>query len=175
MQPSLRRAPTVTRAFAEALLGGRLASRVGLGELIMEHEPHERPGPASWATGAAMLISTRAAAEIGPWDESFLLYGEETEYALRAADRGWALWYEPEAVMMHVGGTQTVTNADLFALLVVNRVRLFRARHGRMRSLTYQAAVVLGELVRAAAGRPTAAAALRSLLLPSHRMRELPQ
>ena len=26
---------------------------------------------------------------MGPWDESFLLYSEETEFIFRAADRGW--------------------------------------------------------------------------------------
>jgi len=75
--------------------------------------------------GAALLISLDAAADIGTWDESFLLYGEETEYALRAAEHGRELWYEPDAVMAHVGGTRTATDPRLFALLTVNRVRLF--------------------------------------------------
>lgn len=105
LQPSLRRRPTVGRALAESLLGGRLAGRIGvLGEMITDPARYERPGPAVWATGAAMLIAAEAARDIGPWDESFLLYSEETEYALRAADRGWTLWYEPAAVVEHIGG-----------------------------------------------------------------------
>lgn len=174
-QPSLRRTPTLAGAAAEAVLGGPVASRLGVGELMMEAAPHERPGPASWATGAAMLLSTRMIGEIGPWDESFLLYGEETEYALRANDFGWGLWFDPAAEMVHVGGTQTVSNPDLFALLAVNRVRLFRRRHGRPAALAYHAVVVLGELVRAGLGRRPSRRALVALVRPSRRMAELPR
>lgn len=175
VQPSLRRYPTLRRAVAEALLGGRTAARIGdLGELIYDPRHYEAAKPATWATGAALLISLDAAAEIGRWDESFLLYGEETEYALRTAERGWELWYEPDAVMEHVGGTQTVTNPDLFALLTVNRVRLFSRNHGRVASVAYHATITLGEVLRAATGRRPARAAVVALLRPSRRLRVLP-
>ncbi len=175
LQPSLRRQTTLPRTVAEALVGGGLASRLGgLGELIMEPEHYRSPGPTVWATGAAMLVSMRAARDIGPWDESFLLYGEETEFALRAADRGWELWYEPGSVMDHVGGEQTVTNPSLFALLTVNRVQLYRRRHCAVAGAVHYAAVTLGEAIRAAGGRRTARAALTTLLRPSRRLRELP-
>jgi N-acetylglucosaminyl-diphospho-decaprenol L-rhamnosyltransferase len=175
IQPSLRRPPTLPRAAAEAVVGGRVASRLGgLGELIMEPGPYLQPGPAVWATGAAMLVSMTAARDIGPWDESFLLYGEETEFALRAADRGWELWYEPASVMEHVGGEQTVTNPSLYALLTVNRVQLYRRRHGPATSTAYFGAVVLGEMRRAASGRHNAWAALAALLRPSQRLTKLP-
>jgi GT2 family glycosyltransferase len=174
LQPSLRRPPTLGRAVAEAVLGGRLASRLGIGELIMEPAVHGRPGPTSWATGAALLISTRAAADIGPWDESLLLYGEEVDFQLRAGERGWTIWFEPASVMDHVGGTQTVTNPGLFALLAVNRVRVYRRAHGRLAGLAYHAAVTMGELLRAAAGRRPSRAAVVALLRPSRRLTALP-
>ncbi|MFC4112815.1 glycosyltransferase family 2 protein [Nonomuraea zeae] len=171
---SLRRAPTVRGALAEALIGGRLADRVGaLGEMITDPGRYERPGPAVWATGAAMLISTAAISDIGPWDESFLLYSEETEYALRAGDLGWTLWYESTAVVEHIGGEAKV-NPMLAALLTVNRVRLFRRRRGRLASAAFYLAVLLGEAIRAAAGRRTARASLVALLRPSRRLRALP-
>ncbi|MFC7590533.1 glycosyltransferase family 2 protein [Nonomuraea antimicrobica] len=171
---SLRRTPTVRRALAEALIGGRLAGRIGaLGEMVADPGRYERPGPADWATGAAMLISATALAEIGPWDESFLLYSEETEYALRAADAGWTLWYEPAAVIEHIGG-EAKTSPMLAALLTVNRVRLFRLRRGRVASAGFYIAVLLGETMRAAAGRRTARASVVALLRPSRRLRALP-
>src|SRR2546423_9107597 len=128
LQPSLRRWPTVGRALAEAVIGGKLAGRIGsLGELVTDPKVYERPGPAAWATGAAMLISVEAIRDIGPWDESFLLYSEETEYAMRAADRGWTLWYEPTGVVEHIGGEANV-NPLRPSLLVGNKSRLFRRR-----------------------------------------------
>jgi GT2 family glycosyltransferase len=171
LQPSLHRQPTVTRALTEALIGGHRAG--GLGELITDPEPYRRPGPAVWATGAAMLISTTTMREIGPWEESFLLYSEEVEFALRAADHGWVLWYEPDAVVEHIGG-ESSTNPMLAALLAVNRVRLFRARRGPLAGTAYFVAVTTGQLIRAIAGRRTARAAVVALLCPSRRITTLP-
>jgi N-acetylglucosaminyl-diphospho-decaprenol L-rhamnosyltransferase len=173
LQPSLRRTPTVLGALAESVLGGGLAGRIGLGELITSSRAHRRPGEAVWATGAAMLITAAALRELGPWDESFLLYSEETEYALRAADRGWRLWYEPAAVIEHIGGDIAV-NPTLAAMSVVNKVRLFRTRRGRPAWAAYYAAVTLGLVVRTLAGRDTARASLLALTQPSRRLRALP-
>ncbi|MFF0867866.1 glycosyltransferase family 2 protein [Nonomuraea sp. NPDC003560] len=171
---SLRRTPAVRRALAESLVGGRLAGRIGtLGEMVVDPARYERPGPADWATGAAMLVSATALARLGPWDESFLLYSEETEYALRAADAGWTLWYEPAAVVEHIGG-EAKTSPMLAALLTVNRVRLFRRRRGRVATAGFYLAVLLGEAMRAAAGRRTARASVVALLRPSRRLRALP-
>ncbi len=176
LQLSLRRLPTVTRAFVEAVIGGDRAARVGsLGERIANPRLYDRQGPACWATGAAMLISVDVWRDIGPWDESFLLYSEETDFALRARDRGWQLWFEPAAVMEHIGGENVTTNPALFALLAVNRVRLFRQRNGHLRGAAYHAAVALGEAIRAAAGRRTARAAVVALVRPSRRLRALPE
>jgi GT2 family glycosyltransferase len=173
LQPSLRREPTVLRALVEALLPGGLAGRLGpLGELVTDPLVYERPGVTAWATGAAMLLSVQALREIGPWDESFLLYSEETEYSLRAADKGWYTWYEPAAVFEHIGG-ESGTNPTLASLLTVNRVVLFRRRHNRVHSAAYFAAVAVGHCIRAAAGRSTSRASIAALLQPSRRVREL--
>jgi GT2 family glycosyltransferase len=173
LQPSLRRNPSVRRALVEAVIGGRLAGRIGtVGELITDPREYERPRPAVWATGAAMLISVVAMAQIGLWDESFLLYSEETEFALRAADLGWSLWYEPAALVEHIGG-EASTNPMLAALLAVNKVRLFRRRRGPLPSLVYYVAVVVGEGARALTGRRTARAAFIALIRPSRRIETL--
>ncbi|MGQ0576441.1 MAG: glycosyltransferase family 2 protein [Pseudonocardia sp.] len=177
VQPSLRLAPTLARAGAEALLGGTRAARLGhgrLAELMTDPRHYVQARRVVWATGGALLLSTVAARDAGPWDESFLLYGEETEYALRLADRGWHLWFEPAAVMEHVGGTHTVTDPTLYALQVWNRVRLYRRRHGPVAGAAYHAVVTLGELLRAAGGRPSCRAALGMLLRPSRRLTALP-
>jgi N-acetylglucosaminyl-diphospho-decaprenol L-rhamnosyltransferase len=173
LQPSLRRRPSARRALVEAVIGGRLAGRIGtFGELITDPREYERPRAAVWATGAAMLISVVAMQQIGLWDESFLLYSEETDFALRAADSGWSLWYEPTALVEHIGG-EASTNPMLAALLCVNRVRLFRQRRGGLAGLVYYLAVVLGEGARALAGRRTSRAAIVALLRPSRRIDKL--
>ncbi|GAA1610412.1 glycosyltransferase family 2 protein [Nonomuraea maheshkhaliensis] len=175
LQPSLRRMPTVGRAVAEAVVGGALAGRMGtVGELVTDPRDYARPGAFAWATGAALMLSPRMIREVGAWDESFLLYSEETDYCLRAADLGWATWYEPASVIEHIGGASGV-DPVLASLLVVNKVRLFRRRHGPVRGTAYYVAVLAGEAVRALAGRRTSRASVVALLRPSRRMTALPQ
>ncbi|MGW4793195.1 glycosyltransferase family 2 protein [Nonomuraea sp. NPDC004297] len=175
LQPSLRRTPTVGRAVVEAVIGGGLAGRLGtLGELVTDPRDYARPGAFAWATGAAMLLSPRLIREVGPWDESFLLYSEETDYCLRAADLGWATWYEPASVIEHIGGDSGV-NPMLASMLVVNKVRLYRRRHGPVAGMAYYLAVLAGEAVRALAGRRTSRASVAALVRPSLRTTALPQ
>ncbi|PRX61398.1 GT2 family glycosyltransferase [Nonomuraea fuscirosea] len=175
LQPSLRRMPTVGRAVAEAVVGGALAGRMGTaGELVTDPRDYARPGAFAWATGAALMLAPRMIREVGAWDESFLLYSEETDYCLRAADLGWATWYEPASVVEHIGGASGI-DPVLASLLVVNKVRLFRRRHGPVRGTAYYVAVLAGEAVRALAGRRTSRASVVALLRPSRRMTALPQ
>ncbi|MCL6538825.1 MAG: glycosyltransferase family 2 protein [Acidothermus sp.] len=161
--PSLRRAPTLGRAFAEAVLGNMRASKLRLGEIITDPRAYRRPTVAAWATGCAMLIDIRCLRAVGPWDESFFLYSEETDFALRARDAGWLLRLEPDAEIVHVGGESRIAPA-LWALLTVNRVRLYRKRHGPPAAACFRAVVAAREALRAVLGRPTSRAALRALV-----------
>lgn len=173
LQPTLRRLPTVRGALAEALLGGERAGRAGgRGELVFDEREHDRPGRPAWVTGCVLLMSAPVLADVGPWDESFLLYSEETDFIFRARDRGWTLWYEPAAVVEHRGG-ESGTHPGLAALLVVNKVTLYRRRNGRPRSAAYFLAVLLGESIRALTGRRTSRATVIALLRPSRRIASL--
>jgi GT2 family glycosyltransferase len=177
LQPSIRHAPSVGRALAEAALG-RLATRLGgpggLGELVTDPRPHARPGPVAWATGAAMLLARQTIEQVGPWDESFLLYSEETDFCLRAADHGLVTWYEPAAVLEHIGGEQH-NSALLSKLAVVNRVTLFRRRHNPLHAAAFYAVVTAGEGIRALLGRKVSRACFAALVRPSRRVTQLPQ
>ncbi|MFI6455612.1 glycosyltransferase [Streptosporangium amethystogenes] len=171
---SLRRRPTVLRALGEALLGGHRAGRIHpLGELVVEPAAYRRPHTVDWVTGAAWLVSRACLDALGPLDERYFLYSEETEYMLRAGEAGFAVRYEPRAVAVHLGGEQS-TSSRLWALSAANRVRMHRERYGRPRGRLMRLAVGLNELVRAVArggkGGRRHRAALRELVT----MREWP-
>lgn len=161
---SLRRESTVTRALGEAVLGNRRAGRFPRwSELVTDPAAYAARTHADWATGALMAVSGDCLADCGPWDESFFLYSEETEYCLRARDLGHRTRLEPGARATHLGGDSRVS-PRLWSLLVVNRVRLHRRRHGFAASTAFRGAVLLRELSRAALGRRPARAAVRALL-----------
>lgn len=172
--PTLRREPTLARVVGEAVLGGGRAGRFPRwGEVVTDPAAYGHRVTADWATGALMLISSTCSQAVGPWNESFFLYSEETDYCLRARARGCALIYEPDAVAVHLGGESGVSPA-LYALLTVNRSRLYRRVHGPILGAAFWSTLLLGEAVRAAAGRATSKAAVGALLRPptaNHRIR----
>ncbi len=160
---SLRWEPTLLRAIGEALLGGHRAARhPALGDMIRDPDTYVDGATADWATGAVMAISRPVLDAIGGWDESFFLYSEETDYALRARDAGFALSFVADAEVMHPGGEMS-RSPMLWSMLAVNRVRLYRRRHGFVAGGAYWLVVLLNESARAVLGRPTHRAAVRAL------------
>jgi N-acetylglucosaminyl-diphospho-decaprenol L-rhamnosyltransferase len=168
---SLRREPTVLRAWGDALLGARRAGRYpALGEVVTQRQRYDREAVTDWAEGSTLLISAECWQRCAPWDESFFLYSEETEFALRARDAGLVTRYVPSARAVHLEG-DSGQSPGLWTLLVLNRVRLFRRRNGRIRTAAYWAALLTREASRAALGKATSRAAARALVSP-RRLRE---
>jgi GT2 family glycosyltransferase len=166
---SLRREPTVMRALGEALLGGDRAGRhPELGEVIVDPRAYDAPRFVDWASGAAMLISDECLNAVGSFDESMFLYSEETDFLLRARDRGFEVAYTPDAEMVHLGG-EAHTSPRLYALMARNRCRLFARRNGAVAAAGFWAALLLGESLRALAGREVSRAAVAALLTPPSR------
>jgi GT2 family glycosyltransferase len=160
----LRREPTVMRAWGDALLGAHRAGRYRrLGELMTGAHHYTVETTADWAVGSAMLVSRECWDRLGGWDESFFLYSEETDFALRARDAGLVTCLAPAARAVHLEG-ESKTSPGLWALLMLNRVRLHRRRHGLLATGAYWSALVVREASRAALGRRTSARAARALL-----------
>ncbi len=126
---SLRREPTVWRTLG---LGD---SRVPLlSEVVREDRAYDAEHEAEWATGAVMLLDRATFDDLGGFDEWFFMYSEETDYCLRARDRGRPTVFTPHAVAVHVGGGSG-RSPDLYALQVLNRIRLHRRRHALVATL----------------------------------------
>jgi N-acetylglucosaminyl-diphospho-decaprenol L-rhamnosyltransferase len=168
---SLRRTPSVLRAWADALFG---AERVGrfplLGEIVSDPAAYESEHATPWAEGSTQLISTDCWNTCGEWDESYFLYSEETEYDLRIRDFGRVVWYQPRASAQHLEGG-SAENPRQWSLLVANRIKLFRARHGVASTFLFWCAMVVREATRSVLGKRTSRAAIRDLLSPA-RLRE---
>lgn len=163
IQRSLRREPTVWRA-----LGLGRTGHPALSEYVLEDSAYERPGDFDWALGAAMAVSRECLDSVGDWDESFFLYSEETDFCLRARDRGWATRYLPDSVVVHSGGGSGRSDAT-HTMQIVNRVRLYARRNPGPRAWAYWALTILSELSWLGRGHPQSWASVKGLLLPSHR------
>jgi GT2 family glycosyltransferase len=163
---SMRREPTVARAFGDAILGARRAGRfAAIGEVVSDLQQYECKQRTDWAEGSAQLISTECWEACGPWDESFFLYSEETEYNLRARDLGYATLYVPTARATHLVGGSGISD-DLWTMQVLNRIKLFRRRHDRLATTLFWLATLIREASRAALGRGNSRSAASALLRP---------
>lgn len=165
---SLRREPTVLRTLGLSRTGSpRLA------ETVTDPADYATAHEVDWATGAVLAVDRRCYEELGGLDESFFMYSEETDLCLRAGDAGWSTWYTPEAVATHAGGGSG-RNPDLYAMQVLNRVRLYRRRHTLPASIAFLGFTLLRETRHAASGDIDARRACEAVLVPRRRPRLLP-
>jgi len=163
---SMRREPSVLRAWGDALLGARRAGRCRvLGEVVTDPRCYDAAAVTDWAEGSTLLISAECWRRCAPWDESFFLYSEETDFALRARDAGLVTRYVPSARAVHLEGG-SATSPGLWTLVVLNRLRLFRHRNGMARTAVYWAALAVREATRGVLGKKTSRAALKALASP---------
>ncbi|MCO5062888.1 MAG: glycosyltransferase family 2 protein [Rhizobiaceae bacterium] len=160
---TIRQEPTLRGVWAEAVLGGHRAARLGYGEVMGNPALYESEQSVDWATGSALMVSPAARTAAGKWDESFFLYSEEVDYQRRVREAGFKIIYEPNAKVMHKGGDSGV-NPKLFALLTANRIRYFRRHHGPVSTLLFRAAIGLGGIARCR--REVHRAGLKSVLNP---------
>lgn len=148
---SIRREPSITTAWSEALLGGRLAAWMGLGEIVDRPSLYRDGGRIEWATGAILLVTANARRLIGDWDESFFLYSEEVDYLRRVRAAGLDVLYVPSSQAIHIGGDYHSSDF-LTALMTTNRIKYYRRHHGRLASAVFRSGIVVGEAIRLAIG-----------------------
>jgi N-acetylglucosaminyl-diphospho-decaprenol L-rhamnosyltransferase len=162
---SIRREPSVAHSFWDAVLSAKVAGRVReLGETVTDPAAYAVEQRVDWAEGSTQLVSRECWEVCGPWDESFFLYCEETDFDLRARDAGLGTLYVPSAEAVHLEGGSSVSVDRLWRLQQVNRVKLFRRRNGRAATLLFWLVTLFREASRAALGRSKNRAAVEGLL-----------
>ncbi|HYG35981.1 MAG TPA: glycosyltransferase family 2 protein [Clostridia bacterium] len=64
----------------------------------------ELPGEIAWVLGASMIIRRDVYTEVGGFDPSFFLYGEEIDFCLRVRQHGHEIGYVDDVEVEHIGG-----------------------------------------------------------------------
>ena len=68
------------------------------------------PGRIACVLGAAMIARTGLIRELGGFDETFFLYGEDQDLALRVRKAGCEIGFIPDAVVIHYGDQSEAPN-----------------------------------------------------------------
>jgi N-acetylglucosaminyl-diphospho-decaprenol L-rhamnosyltransferase len=105
LQRSVRGFPTLWRIATEYLFLRKLAPRSrAFNAFYAGGFDHDRECEAEWIMGAVWLVRRAAIDEVGPADESFFLFSEETDWAYRLRAAGWQVRFFPGAGATHVYG-----------------------------------------------------------------------
>ena len=70
----------------------------------LNHLNIEEINEVSGVSGSCMLIDQKLIDDIGYFDEEYFAYQEDSDYCLRAINRGWKVYYNPKAKVIHKGG-----------------------------------------------------------------------
>ncbi|MDQ3100015.1 MAG: glycosyltransferase family 2 protein [Bacteroidota bacterium] len=65
---------------------------------------YDQDGEVFWATGACLMIRSKAFHEAGGFDEKLFAHMEEIDLCWRLRRTGWSIGYTSSAVVYHVGG-----------------------------------------------------------------------
>ncbi len=149
MDPTMRRFPNALRSLAMSLGGERLPFLPSwLGERVLDPKHYDRESSCDWTVGSFMLVRRAALDDVGPMDEQFFLYCEETDFCLRMHRAGWGVVHLPQLTILHQSSS-TDSNERLNAQMAFARRQYMRKHFSPPHRLAATAAVGLGFALRA--------------------------
>jgi N-acetylglucosaminyl-diphospho-decaprenol L-rhamnosyltransferase len=105
LQRSVRGFPTLWRLATEYFFLRKLAPRSrALNAFYGAGFDHDEVREVEVVMGACMLLRRAAIADVGPCDEDYFLFSEETDWCYRFRQRGWEVVFYPGAECTHVRG-----------------------------------------------------------------------
>ena len=163
--PTARAFPSVTRLVGEALgaerwgpLGGRLR------ESELDLARYGTEFATDWTIGSFMLVRREAWEAVGPFDERFFLYSEETDLCRRITDAGWEVRHVPVMTIVHHLHSGEAPGPRMLAQLAYAKSQYGDKHFRGARRAMFQTALRLRFLLRAVAGSVPRRAASRHAL-----------
>jgi GT2 family glycosyltransferase len=157
LQRSVRGFPTLWRLATEFFYLRKLAPGTeALNAFYAGGFDHGSVREAEVLMGAVWLVRREAIAEVGPADDAFFLFSEETDWAYRFRTAGWKLLFFPDAGATHVYAASH--KGRMFVENLRGQLRFLRKHRGedyaeRARRLLLAALRLRGALIRGDRGR----------------------
>jgi len=80
-------------------------------------------------TGCFMFVRRQAIEQVGLMDESFFMYGEETDWCFRFKTNGWKVMFAPVGRIIHLGAASTSKAADCMKLQLYRSILQFMHKY----------------------------------------------
>lgn len=106
----------------------------------------DTPADVDYLPGCGILVRRQVLEQIGLLDLAYYCYYEDTDWAMRARQAGWRVWYVPAAIMWHKGGNSTggFYNPREKYMAGVNAVRFMRSYARPWQWVLFGASLVVG-------------------------------
>ncbi len=123
-QPSAQRFPSALRVLVHFLGLARWAPRLPVGirrvlGRVMGGEargyldalsPGDGPRAVDWVSGACIAVRAEVARRVGPLDEGYFMYSEDTDWCQRVHQHGWDIHFVPTIAVVHQVGASAPSN-----------------------------------------------------------------
>lgn len=86
--------------------------------------------------GACLLVRREVIDQVGGFDEDYFMYVEEADWCYRIRNRGWHIYYVPEAQVYHrKGGSARHLPLETYVRLRESRILFLLKHQGRMQAI----------------------------------------
>ena len=147
VRQNCRRFPTISNAcgdylWLKKLPVGRFPGRaLPMGTYKLTHD-------AEVLSGCFMMVRREAVDEVGPLDEDFFFYGEDTDWCKRFHDAGWRIVFHHSAEAIHFGGGSTAAYPVKYYLTMEKAdLRYWRKHNSAKQVLAYIGTKVVYHLI----------------------------
>lgn len=114
---------------------------------------HRSEVEADWLAAAVVMIRREAFEASGGFDETFFMYGEDSEWFMRLRRLGFRIVFTPQVRAVHVGSVSSTgdwSRREWLRLCHLGGIRAYQLHHGTRRAQIYRGTRLIGASVRAA-------------------------
>lgn len=149
--------PSIVKTLLEAFRLHKLVPASARGRILLgPYWNYQQATQVGWTWGTALIARREAVLDAGPLCEDFFMYGEDLEWCLRMRERGWQVWFCPDAEVLHRGGQSAARKWDDARCLASKLNGIYKAieRHrGRRYVRTLQGATLVALGIEGVASR----------------------
>jgi len=98
------------------------------------------PSAVDWITSACLLLRRSALDHVGLLNESYFIYGDETDLQYRLAREGWRVYLIPDATTIHFGG-RSLDRWRRRRLVYRGKMLFYRNHYGAIRTAALRAVI----------------------------------
>ena len=139
-QNSIHNAPTLLQELLPPSLLRRLFPR----RYPSKYQSYDAPVDVEAVLGAALFVRGEVVGRVGPLDEDYFFFLEETDWCCRMRDAGFRVVHVPDAAVVHVSGASSKRVAPLATRIEFHRSRetFYRKHRGPVARALLRAIVV---------------------------------